>query len=973
MTTIRSLLVCALALFTAMALLAQAPASLRGTVTDPSGAGVPGASVSVTGPGGRVRVVQTGNDGAYTVANLPPGTYTLRIAAKGFSLFESMQLELTAARALTLDAKLTVAAEKQEVTVTDTAQVQLDPSQNAGAIVISGQDLDMLSDDPDDLQNDLTALAGPAAGPNGGQIFVDGFSNGQLPPKDSIREIRINSNPFSAEFDRIGYGRIEILTKPGTDKLHGSIFFQADDGALDARNPYATLKPSFFTRQVQGTLSGSINKKTSFFLDFSDRHQDDQALIKATILGSNFLPDPLTENVPTPTSRISVSPRVDYQLNSKVTLQARYTFTRSTSDNSGVGGFNLATQGVNNETDTQSAQLIETWVVNARAINESRFQYTRSANSQTATSDAPTISVSGFFTGNAATQGPQYTDQGSYELQNYTSLTRGAHLLKFGVRLRATREADFNNTNFNGMFLFQSLNAYSATLQGLQQNLSFAQIAANGGGAFQYVVAGGRPLLNTNQIDIAPYIQDDWHLIPSVTLSLGLRYEAQTNIHDKGDFAPRIGVAWGLGGNQGRLRQPKTVIRAGFGLFYDRFALAQVLSAERFNGLVQQRYVVQNPQFFFTQIADPLALVPTGTPSVTYQIDPGLVAPRIIQSAIGVDRQLPKNITLSVSYYNSRGVHELRTVNINAPLPGTYPASPVYPMGNANPVYEYQSSGLFKQSQLSANINARINARYSIFGYYSLGNAHSNTDGVNTFPVNTYNQSTEWSRAQFDVRNRAVMGGNISVPFGIRLNPFLLYASAAPFNIVLAQDLNGDTITNDRPSFATPTDVANSNAAVAAGQRPFVFATPYGLLNAQPTPGEALIPRNLGNGFGSLTINMRVSRTWGFGESATRPGNPGGGAGGPRGGGFGGRPGGGGGGGRGGGLLGAATTHRYNLIASVEIRNLLNSVNPSTPVGTLGSPFFGEAQGIANGFGPGGGGVTQSANRRLEMQLRFTF
>jgi hypothetical protein len=735
------------------------------------------------------------------------------------------------------------------------------------------------------------------------------------------------------------------------------------------------LKPSFLTRQVQGTLGGSINKKTSFFIDFSDRHQDDQALIKATILDSNFLPEPLTQNVPTPTSRISLSPRIDYQLNNNITLQARYTLNRSTSDNSGVGGFNLATQGVNNETTTQSAQLIETWVVNARAINESRFQYTHSANSQTSMSSAPTISVSGYFTGNAATQGPQYTNQGSYELQNYTSLTRGAHLLKFGVRLRATREADFNDTNFNGMFLFQSLNAYSSTLSGLQQNLSFPQIVANGGGAFQYVVAAGRPLLNVNQVDVAPYIQDDWHLIPSVTISLGLRYEAQTNIHDKGDFAPRIGVAWGLGGNQGRLRQPKTVIRAGFGLFYDRFALAQALTSERFNGIVQQRYVIQNPQFFTGDIPA-LSQIAVGQPVTTYRVDPGLVAPRIIQSAIGVDRQLPKNITLSVSYYNSRGVHELRTVNINAPLPGTYPSSPLYPMGNANPVYEYQSSGLFKQAQLSANINARLNARYSIFGYYSLGDAHSNTDGVNTFPVNTYDQSTEWSRAQFDVRNRAVLGGSLTAPFGIRLNPFLLYASGAPFNIVLGQDLNGDTITNDRPSFATPTDVANSSAAVAAGGRPFVFATSYGLLNAQPTPGEALIPRNLGNGFGSLTINMRVSRSWGFGESTTRPGTPGGGGGGPRGGGFGGRPGGGG-GGRGGPFGGAATNHRYNLIASVEIRNLLNSVNPSAPVGTLGSPFFGEAQGITNGFGGGGGGggggATQSANRRLEMQLRFTF
>ncbi len=666
-------------------------------------------------------------------------------------------------------------------------------------------------------------------------------------------------------------------------------------------------------------------------------------------------------------------------MSNSVTLQARYTWNRTTSDNNGVGGFNLATQGVNNETTTQSAQLTGTWVVNTRAVNENRFQYTRSANSQTSLSEAPTISVSGYFTGIAASQGPQYTDQGSYEWQNYTSLTRGAHFVKFGLRLRATREADFNDTNFNGTFLFQTFSAYTITLQALdsakKQNVlpDWPQIFANGGGAFQYVVASGRQLLNINQVDVSPYVQDDWRIIPSVTLSLGLRYETQTNIHDKGDFAPRIGVAWGLGGNQGRLRQPKTVIRAGFGLFYDRFALGEVLTSERLNGIVQQRYVVQNPKFYVGSIPA-LSDLAKG-PLTTYRIDPALVAPRIIQSAIGVDRQLPKNITLSVSYYNSRGVHELRTVNINAP--GNYPVAPVYPMGNANPVYQYQSSGLFKQSQLSASVNARLNARYSMFGYYSLGNAHSNTDGVNTFPANTYDLSTEWSRARFDIRHRGVMGGSITAPFGIRLNPFLIFASAAPFNIVSNQDLNGDTVNNDRPSFATPADVAASNAAA----RPFVFATAYGLLNAQPTPGEAPIPRNFGNGFGSLTINMRVSRSWGFGESTARPGNQGGGTGGPRGGGLGGgRPGGGGGGGggRGGGFLGGATTNRrYNLIASVEIRNLLNSVNPSAPVGTLGSPFFDKSQGITGGFagpgGGGGGGATQSANRRLEMQLRFSF
>jgi hypothetical protein len=953
-----SLWVCALALPLAAALSAQTAASLRGTVTDPSAAGVPAASVTVTGPAGLVRTAKTANDGGYAFTGLPPGSYTLRIAAAGFSLFETAQLELVAGRAITADAKLTIAAEKQEVTVAETSQLELDPSKNAGALVITGSDLDMLSDDPDDLQNDLLALAGPAAGPNGGQIFVDGFSNGQLPPKDSIREIRINSNPFSAEFDRMGFGRIEILTKPGTDRLHGSVFFQADDGALDARNPFAAAKPSFLTRQFQGNLSGSINKKTSFFLEFSDRQQREQALVNATILSPDFLPTRLNENIPTPASRTYLSPRVDYQLGSKVTLQARYTWVRGTQDNAGVGGFNLPVLGVDNRNTAQSAQLIETWVVNARAINESRFQYTHTDNSQNSNNDAPTVVVNGNFNGGAATQGPQFTKQGAYELQNYTSLTRGAHQVKFGARLRVMREADYSDTNFNGTFSFASMSTYIATLQG------------TGFDAFQYLVVAGNPLERLNQTDVAPFVQDDWRVIPSVTLSLGLRYEVQNNIHDSGHFAPRVGVAWGLGGGQGRLRQPKTVIRAGFGLFYDRFLLPQVLNAHRFNGVVQQAYVISNPQFFIGNVPTPAQLAQEGLPVTSYRIDPTLAPPRIIQSAIGVDRQLPKNITLSFNYTDSRGEHVLRTVNVNAPFPGTYPANPMYPMGNADPVYQYESSGLFKQNQFTVNINARLNARYSLFGFYTLGHAHSNTDGVNTFPANTYDLSTEWSRAQFDVRHRVLMGGTLSAPLGIRLNPFLTFNSAAPFNIVIGQDLNGDTIVTDRPAFATAADIAASNAAVAKGGLPFVFATPYGILNAKPTPGETIIPRNFGNGFANLTLNMRVSRTWGFGESATRPPNAGGrggggGGGGPRGGGFGGaRP-----GGPGGGFFGGATsTKRYNLTASVEVRNLLNTVNPSAPVGFLGSPSFDHALGITTA-----GGATQTANRRLELQLRFSF
>src|SRR5205814_4510345 len=141
---------------------------------------------------------------------------------------------------------LDIQVEKQKVEVQDdSSQVEVSPSNNASAIVLKGADLDALPDDPDELQQDLQALAGPSAGPNGGQIYIDGFTGGQLPPKSSIREIRVNQNPFSAEYDKLGYGRIEVFTKPGTDKYHGQVSLQGNSSAFNARNPFVSETPSY--------------------------------------------------------------------------------------------------------------------------------------------------------------------------------------------------------------------------------------------------------------------------------------------------------------------------------------------------------------------------------------------------------------------------------------------------------------------------------------------------------------------------------------------------------------------------------------------------------------------------------------------------------------------------------------------------------------------------------------------------------
>ena len=168
-----------------------------------------------------------------------PANICVRVIAKGFTVNQRQNFEIDGP--ITFDAQLTIQAESQVVNVEDeAARVSADPDSNGTAIVLREKELEALSDDPDELQQQLQAMAGPGGGPNGGQIYIDGFTGGNLPTKSSIREVRINTNPMSPEYDRPGFGRIEIFTSPGTDFIRGQAFMQYNKEALNARSPLLT-------------------------------------------------------------------------------------------------------------------------------------------------------------------------------------------------------------------------------------------------------------------------------------------------------------------------------------------------------------------------------------------------------------------------------------------------------------------------------------------------------------------------------------------------------------------------------------------------------------------------------------------------------------------------------------------------------------------------------------------------------------
>ncbi len=982
-------------LFSALGVLyAQTPATaLQGVVTDPSGATVQDALVQLRGPGGEQRATSD-LTGRYSFPTLRPGKYLVRVIAKGFTVTQRRDVQINGAQ--TLDVQLTIEAQSQVMNVEDEAsRVSTDPDSNASALVLGEKELAALSDDPDELASQLQAMAGPAAGPSGGQIYIDGFSGGSIPPKSSIREVRINSNPYSTEYDRPGFGRIEILTRPGTDKIRGQAFVQYNNQSMNSRSPLLTdpSLPPFSAKLFGFNLSGPIKKgKGSFGFDLERRNIDENAFILATTLDSQFNPVTVNSAVLTPQVRTSFGPRFDWALNSRNTLVARYQEGRSSHGNAGVGNYALESRAYDQTTTDRSLQLTETAVLSPKLINELRFQYRYSVSANTGDNTVPSLSVQGAFEGGGAQIGNSGNANHSYELGNSATITHGKHIMKWGARLRNASTDSTSVNNFGGSYMFfgglgptldannqpiagplvqlTALERYQRTLQFQALGYTADQIRLLGGGASQFSLAAGTPLTSVSQFDAGLFFNDDWRLRQNLTLSYGMRYETQTNISDYSNWAPRVALAWGIAGKG---KTVKTVLRIGAGVFYDRISDSVVLQSQRYNGITQQSYLLINPNFF-PLIPSSDVLQAARQPQQLQLVDSTLRAPRNYQASVGVERQLGKYTKLSVQYVTSRGVHLQRSRNINAPING------VYPYDDKQLRLLTETTGFSRSHQLifSPNVNYK---KLFLFGFYGMSYGHSDAEGIAADP---YNLRAEWGPSSFsDVRHRAVIGTSIPLPWKISLSPFLMANGGSPYNITTGRDTNGDGFTAERPSL-----VADAASATCSGGN-FKYEPGMGCFNLNPASGTA-IGRNYARGPSSVTLNLRMSRSWAFGnrgESGTADAGPGGGGPPPAGMGGGGRggPGGGGpppgvGGGMGGGMRGGPggmfgggnSGKKYNLILSASANNVLNHANYAAPSGDLSSPYFGESRSLAGGFGPMGGG-SSAYNRKIDLQLRFTF
>lgn len=955
---------------------AQQTGSVSGQVVDGLGAVVPGASVKIIDAAGKEKATTSNRQGEFSITGLVAGKYRLQVTAGNFQFYENEEVVVSSGKREEFIVSLTVEGVTEEVEVTSEGTVDTDPNRNASATVLSGKDLEALPDDPDELEAALLALAGPSAGPGGGQIFIDGFQGGRLPPRESIREIRINQNPFSAEFDRLGFGRIEVLTRPGSDRWRGQAFFNFNDESLNSRNPFALNRAPSQTRFYGGNFSGPVVKgKSSFFVDVSNREIDNGSVVNALVLDSGLNTVPFRQEFTVPNRRLTISPRFDYAINDKNTLIVRYSFTRFTSENQGIGDLSLASRAFATENRNHELRITETAILNPKTVNETRFSYEWQDREQSGDNTIPTISVASAFLGGGAQIGANFNKNRSWELQNYTTTSFGQssqHSVKFGVRVRGVKIEDRSESGFGGTFSFINLDNYRNTILGTQTPI-------------QFNLTAGNPVAEVSRRDVGLFFTDDWRVSPALTLSAGLRYENQTNISSNYNLAPRLSFAWSPGA--GGARAPKTVIRGGAGIFYDRFSEGLTLQSIRFDGARQFNYVVSvndpNPAVRAAAIAllggavftvNGVTNVPTAAQvaaivpgaSTVQRVSPDIRSPYTMQSTLGLERQLPRRSTLAVFFVASRTVNVLRSRNINAPICTSLTdcSGALRPDPTSGNIFQYESTGFLNQQQVITNFRTQLNDKITLFGNYRLSFSKSDADGAGSFPAYSYDLSGEWGRSALDIRHNVFVGGSMTLPLGINLRPFINASSGRPFNITTGIDTNGDTRFTERPTFGQ------------LASRCSVLGLTTSFCDVSGGNTNSIIPRNYGRGPTFFNVNLNVSRTFGFGaeRGARASGGQQSGSGGMSGGGM--RGGGGFGGGWGGFGGGGSSNKPYNLTLSLQFSNLLNTVNPGNPVGNLSSSRFGQTTstiGGFGGFGGGGGAGGNSGNRRIELQARFSW
>jgi hypothetical protein len=830
--------------------------TLRVTVVDPSGAVIVGARVTLRHTRDLPTASETDGPTLDTTARgdavfttLEPGTFTIHVESPGFEPADVAGVRVRSGDNRR-EVKLKIAKLAETVQVgRDPRERASDPRGNAFATVLDQAQIDELPDDPDEMEQMLRDMAGP-----GSMLRVNGFRGGRLPPKGQIQQIRFRRNMFAADTHEPGFVSIDITTKPGIDNWRGSTGLGFRSDALSARNAFAPVKGDEQYERYSFSVSGPLWKQhTSLSLSADGTDAFDSKTIVAALPSGYF-----SDTVRKPNDSINFTARLEHMLTKSQMFRAEFQRSHSKAENLGVGDYDLVDRGYRQTRTENVLRASNAGAIGKTMYNELRVQWLNEGSTFTPTSVAPAVLVlNAFNAGGAQLVGSSGSDVAS--ITDDLDIATGRHAIRAGVQLDAGRYRTSELRNSGGTFTFAGLDAYDA------------------GTPTTYSRNAGDPRVAISQAQLGLYVQNDIRARKDLTVSAGLRQEYQSLV---GGFnlAPRGGITWSP------FKSGKTTIRTGGGVFFDWFDAQTYEQAVQLDGTHQQIETVMQPGYPNVRFGDQTVVLPAGR----VQFAPNLAQPRFTEAIAAIEQALPGDVRVNTMYIARRGTHQLRGVNINAPL-----ANGLRPDPASGTITEIQSVAATRFDAISVNLNySRPQQRLFIAANYTFGRSLNDTDGPFGLPADNYNLAAERGPALGFSRHRFMSLANVPLKRRFRLGTSLRVQSPTPYNITTGRDDNGDTVSNDRPAGVT---------------------------------------RNTGLGATQIDLGLRLSWSLAFGGAAPPPAGPQvrvvrGDSADPLSG--------------MGGMDGAGK--RYALELYVQAYNALNHFNALNFSGVVGSPFFGQ-------------------------------
>jgi hypothetical protein len=754
--------------------------SITGVLLDPSGAAIPKAQVTLLGLGTESAhaLAQTTTDGvgAFRLDNIAPGKYTLQFHAEGFRDARIMAA-VTHKRFSPIRMVMQISVETENVTVATGINVPLvstETSENQNANAIDRNALDRVPVfDQDYITTMSRFLDDSATGTNGVTLVVNGIeANGPGVTPSAVQEVRINNNPYSARFSRPGRARLEIITKGGSPTYHGSLNSMFRDSVFDASNGFAIVKPPERREYFEGSMTGPIghSKRTSFLLSLDEDILDQQDIIDANAIAAaeSLGFGPFAQTVPNPTHHFFGSGRIFHDFANGDQFWIGYSYEHRSAQNQNVGGTTLPSAATDTRFLEHEINVSHLHQFSPHWLNQARFLVGHFDSPVVSVVPDAQIAVSGLFTTGGAQADSRRTEY-HFDGTDFATYANGKHQVSFGIDIPDISRRGLDDfTNRAGTYTFASLADYSAATPAT------------------FLVQTGQGRVTFLERVICSFVEDNIRVRPNFSVYLGVRYYWQNFFHDDPDnFAPRVSFAYAPSDKS------KTVIRGGAGIFYDRTGPGPIGDLLHFNGVDLLRYILESPPHYPVQPGDL-----SGTPTSLVTLDPHSRMPYTLQYSAGIEQQVTAKSTFSAVYIGTRGIGSFRSIDANAPVPG----SSTRPDPTFGQVRQIQSEGYLKGNALELTFRGKPSKYFSGQIQYTLSRTDNNTSGITSFPANSYNPSADWGRADTDRLHKFDLLASTQPTRFFTLGVALSLYSGRPVNITTGGDDNHDGILNDRPA-----------------------------------------------------------------------------------------------------------------------------------------------------------------------------